>query len=233
MANMRKSMPGVVVLWWWICCCCFVSGFSPLRINSLTSPVWWDRKWSIGWQPNKPPYVVNPSHQCINISRVIGTLLATSRLEGFFVVVILVSAILSEQQKSRNVFFWLSRVFRSKLTQKSMTFLHEKPVESAKAVFLAFELTAGPHSLLLYDLPAPWLFAVKMGGFWALKTPTLSEYNGKFQNAWSGWFGASSCMQEKFLCFGPSPFWSIVYSVVVVLVVLVRRITRMKHIIIP
>ena len=135
--------------------------------------------------------------------------------------------------KIKKCFFWLSRVFRSKLTQKSMTFLHEKPVESAKAVFLAFELTAGPHSLLLYDLPAPWLFAVKMGGFWALKTPTLSEYNGKFQNAWSGWFGASSCMQEKFLCFGPSPFWSIVYSVVVVLVVLVRRITRMKHIIIP
>lgn len=107
--------------------------FPPLRINSLTSPVWWDRKWSIGWQPNKPPYVVNPSHQCINISRVIGTLLATSRLEAFFCVVIF-GFCFCPNNKNQEVWFFFT-CFYIKTHPKFMTFLHEKKWNLQKQFF--------------------------------------------------------------------------------------------------
>ena len=107
--------------------------FPPLRINSLTSPVWWDRKWSIGWQPNKPPYVVNPSHQCINISRVIGTLLATSRLEAFFVVIF--DLCFCPNNKNQEVCFLTLTCFYIKTHQTIHDIFAWKTMESAKAVF--------------------------------------------------------------------------------------------------
>lgn len=127
MATCGSQCQYIVVLWWWICCCCFRVGFFTVKdqLFDLTSLV---RSEMIDWVAAKQATLcgesISPMHQHIQSYRdTTGNIQVGS---VFFVLSFLVSAFVRTTKIKKCVFFWLSRVFISKLTNNPWHFCMKK-----------------------------------------------------------------------------------------------------------
>lgn len=172
MATCGSQCQYIVVLWWWICCCCFRVGFFTVKdqLFDLTSLV---RSEMIDWVAAKQATLcgesISPMHQHIQSYRdTTGNIQVGSVF--FFVLSFLVSAFVRTTKIKKCVFLTFT-CFYIKTHQQSMTFLHEKKMESEKSSFFGVWVNSRPTFASSLWPPRILIPAVKMGGFWAVKTP--------------------------------------------------------------